>query len=793
MTEKKSLLAELIERRIPQILGVYIATVWLAVEVSEWMSERFDVPVQTSSYVFVIMIAFVPLVALLAWGHGRPGKDKWTQKQLLFIPFNIALAWFAVTNFISPTEDLPESQVIEATEMMALTDVQTGEVVEYEVAKSGMSQNVTGFFWANKTGDESLDWLSYGSMWMVAKDLMRNPIIAIKTPYEAPSVMRRLISKKGSERAVNDSLSLNLDIAGDRDSQWMIKGEITREAEQLTFVASLYDVVTGALVTTITSSYDDWLFALDDVAEQLGKIILDKANITPSIIPERPLSEHISNNLSAIESVVGSLNAVLIDNDFATGVKLLESALSEDEELAEAYVLMLDYYRGLGDFEAAKKAAESALQLEYKLSQESVMKVKANYYAINGEQSKTIKVLENWVKLSPESADALQALGSNYILVGNRLDDALEVYKKLSELQDSDAEALYNQARIYRLKDNKKMALEALQIYAQRDPDKAKPLLEMAATYMQFGDLNAAKEKYEEASLISINGISADLGLAKIMAFEGDIDLSLQSLDRLYNKADTDTAKVEVLTEKEVILSGAGRLREALDVVRQAKVVSQSFLPPMAQNLMYGSKETAYLAYLGDFDGSWDLLKEMKAETKPPFDQILLMLDKTIYELTENDAKLAETLDQFESFVENDFETDIYDQFILDGKAVLARNKGDFDLAISLHNRAIKESRQSFLTLNSLQVLDDLMLHKAETLFDMEQFNEAMKTLESVLKRDPLNGAAQILQARILQGLNKLPEAKEVIAQLKITWVNADSEHKHLAELREIEAQLAEA
>ena len=89
MTHKKSILAELFERRVPQILGMYVAAVWLAVEIGDWMSERFDVPAQFSSYVFVTMIALLPMVGMLAWAFGRPGKDKLNTKQLVFIPFNL--------------------------------------------------------------------------------------------------------------------------------------------------------------------------------------------------------------------------------------------------------------------------------------------------------------------------------------------------------------------------------------------------------------------------------------------------------------------------------------------------------------------------------------------------------------------------------------------------------------------------------------------------------------------------------------------------------------------------------
>ncbi len=781
MTEKKGLFAELIERRIPQILGMYVAAVWLAVEIADWMSERFDVPTQFSSYVFVIMIAFLPLVGLLAWGHGRPGKDKWTQKQIIFIPFNAVIAWFAVTSFIKPE--------VQATELMSLVDEQTGEMVQYEVAKSGLNQKITGFFWENETGDASMDWLSYGAMWLVSKDLMRSPIITIQTPYDSSSIMNE-VRNKGFDDAIGEPLSLDLSIANDRDAQWMIKGRILKDGAQVTFEASLYDVVTGALVTTITSAYDDWLFALDDVAEQLGAIILKQANITPSLIPDLAISEHVSNDLNAINLLIDSLNSVTLDNDFEAGVAALKSALESDQSLAEAYVLLIGYYRGLGDFEAAKKASEAALKLDYKLYQEDQFMVKANYYAVSGEQDKAIKVLENWAKLYPESADALQALGSNYIMVGNRLDDALVVFEKLNELQEASDSALLNQARIYRLKGDKDKALAALSIYESKNPNEAGPHLEMAQTYLQFGDIDAAEAQFEEASLLSLNGIDADLGLAKIMALRGDVEKSLNELTDLVDKAETDEDKVKILTEKENILYLTGRFYDAMDVLQQMREVSKSYMPPLAQALMFGGKEVAYLATLQKYDEAWALLEEIQGNTKPPFDRMLIFMAKSVHDLQGNDEKSAEALREFELFLE-EFQMTVYDQFVLSSKAIEKRKAGEFEAAISLHDQAINESRQSFLMLNSLYIIDELMYQKALTLFEAGDYAATIEILDATISKNPLYGQSHLLRAKALHAIGETADAKLAIEVSKNIWQAADKEFKELGELQAFELSLA--
>ncbi len=780
MTRNKSLMTELIERRVPQILGMYVAAVWLAVEIGEWMSERFAVPEQTSSYIFVIMIAFIPLVGLLAWGHGRPGKDKWTQKQIIFIPFNIAIAWFAVESFIKPE--------VNATEIMSVVDEQTGQMVEFEVAKTGLNQKVTSFFWDNNTGDEELDWLSYGAAWLVSKDLHRSPIISIQTPYDSRTMFNR-VTKQGYEDAVGEPLSLDLSIADDRDSQWMIKGEINKDGAQLSFEVSLYDVVTGALVTTITSAYDDWLFALDDVAEQLGTIILKQANIQPTLIPDLAISDHVSTNITAIKQVINALNAVTFENNYVEGVEHLKTALESDESLAEAYVLLIDYFRAMGDFESAKQAAEDALKLEYKLYQESVFKVKANYYAINGEQTKAIRVLENWVKIHDDSADALRILGSNYIFIGNRLDDALKVFERLNELQEAGSETYINLAKIYRLKGDKDKAIEVLELYQHDEPNETEPLLAMAETYMQFGDIELAREKYDEASLLSINNISADLGLAKIMTMQGEVEQGLAAMDHLLTKAESDADKVNILTEKETVLYFTGRLKEAMTALGQMKTASQSYMPPLTQILMFDGKEAAYWAYLQEDEKSLQMLADMRSQTKPPFDQMLFMMEHNIQELMGNDDLAKQAMDKFEAF-KQEFQMTVYDQFVLSAKAVHLRKQGEFDQALLLHTQAIEESKQSFLNLNAYFILDELKFQKAKTLFEAEQYQEALVILDEILLRNPLFGQCIVLQTKVFAAMGEYEQATNSINRIKQLWSNADPEYRDYQELLEFEASL---
>ena len=111
MKEKSNFFSEIIIRRIPQIIGMYIAAVWVAVEIADWMSERFAVSDSFSSYVFVGLLSILPSVILLAWGHGRPGKDRWAKKEIIWLPLNLILAFFVVNNLVVPSSDENTSEL----------------------------------------------------------------------------------------------------------------------------------------------------------------------------------------------------------------------------------------------------------------------------------------------------------------------------------------------------------------------------------------------------------------------------------------------------------------------------------------------------------------------------------------------------------------------------------------------------------------------------------------------------------------------------------------------------------
>ena len=203
MTEKLPLFESLMHRRVPQIVGMYVAATWLVIELGDWVTGRFNLPTMLTSYIFVAMLVMLPAIVLFAYNHGAPGKDEWTKSERVVIPLNGALA-LTLLYFLSPL-----LMVEAATETVQISD-ETGTLQEFEVARQGHHKKVIGFFWRNESGNPDLDWLSYGLPLMLAYDLNRvSPVISVDTPFDS-AAMRNELKDNGYPLLVDEPQGLRV-------------------------------------------------------------------------------------------------------------------------------------------------------------------------------------------------------------------------------------------------------------------------------------------------------------------------------------------------------------------------------------------------------------------------------------------------------------------------------------------------------------------------------------------------------------------------------------------------------
>ena len=105
-------ITELRDRRILPAVGVYVASVWVLIEILDRLVERYLLSPYLTDIVFWGLYSLIPAVMLIAWTHGRPGKDKASRVEKVGVPINlIATLGLLITVFGGKDLDLAATQV----------------------------------------------------------------------------------------------------------------------------------------------------------------------------------------------------------------------------------------------------------------------------------------------------------------------------------------------------------------------------------------------------------------------------------------------------------------------------------------------------------------------------------------------------------------------------------------------------------------------------------------------------------------------------------------------------------
>lgn len=73
------MIRELLRRRVPQFVGLYLVGSWGFIEFVDWAVEQYVLSPQITNFVVALLLLLLPSVLLLAWRFGAPGDDHWTR------------------------------------------------------------------------------------------------------------------------------------------------------------------------------------------------------------------------------------------------------------------------------------------------------------------------------------------------------------------------------------------------------------------------------------------------------------------------------------------------------------------------------------------------------------------------------------------------------------------------------------------------------------------------------------------------------------------------------------------
>lgn len=512
-----TLIKELLRRRVPQILGVYLAAGWGALEFTDFLVNHFILSSNLIDFVMLLWVLLVPTVVMLAYFHGAPGRDSWTRTEKIGIPVNVAVAGLLLIGMFAG------KNLGAATESITLQD-ETGERVERVIPKSGFHQNLAAFYFDNVSGDTALDWLQYGMPVALENDLAQDIFLDVRG---ASTTGERLRDEGADELDV--ALPLKREIADRLHVNHFLAGVISRDAGRLAVTTYLYETQRGKLVEERTFVGDDPLALADEMSVQLRRDI----GIPAAAIDEGadlPVSELLTTSTPAFRSYVDAARANLRD-DTRTALMHLEDAVSLDPQFAQAHFQLFGVYLNLNRPDQARAAAESGMRFIYKLPERDQFQLKTIYYwIVRQEADRALAAANMYAELYPKDAEAHSFLAEFYRARGDNV-RAVSALQRVLELDPSRVDVLPRIASLYETTGDFDAASDYYERYVAVSPNDPDALIALGNHYRMRGDYESAGQELEKALIIDPDNVSAMTSLAGVERDRGQFQQALQDLD----------------------------------------------------------------------------------------------------------------------------------------------------------------------------------------------------------------------------------------------------------------------
>ncbi|MEC7863929.1 MAG: hypothetical protein VYB55_02565, partial [Bacteroidota bacterium] len=148
---KKSMIKNLLDRRVPQIIGSYFVGSATLILFIDWLITKYGFSDTILSFTWFGLISILPSVLILAYFHGAPGKDEWTRVEKFGIPINIifiAITLFTGHKFNIWQEDPPDHSTVYDSFMVHISSNQNNidqlKSTDFWLEDVGMLKYITG-------------------------------------------------------------------------------------------------------------------------------------------------------------------------------------------------------------------------------------------------------------------------------------------------------------------------------------------------------------------------------------------------------------------------------------------------------------------------------------------------------------------------------------------------------------------------------------------------------------------------------------------------------------------------
>jgi tetratricopeptide (TPR) repeat protein len=767
----ESLVGHVWDRRVPQILAIYVVLGFGLVQLLRLLVNCFPLSPHIPDFSMVAIASCIPTVLLLAYFHGKAGRASWSKVERIGIPLNLLVSAFLLF-LIFQNKDLGA-----ATTKISVSD-EEGKSIEHVIPKAEFRKRVALFYFDNTSRDPANDWLQYGIVWLLRNDIDQDRYITYGLGFTRP------LKQKGYDDPTKAPLTLKRQLAGEGHLPYFFAGTIAVEDDRLTLHTALYESKKGNAVTSRTYSGPNVFTLVDSMSIDLRRDLgIPAYHMEES--PDLPVSEIVTQSTEALKLYVEGRKAIAERNDFAKAATDLNGAVEIDPTFALAHWQLHNAYAGLNRGDEALNATQIAMQYRYRLPETLQFQLKGDYYEIRGEMDEAFENAKRWAALYPDDWRPHGELADHYTRL-NQLDAAIAERKLALEMDPEGYDELREIGYLYETKGEFAEALRYYEEYAAKFPDQYQAFTDIARLYRMTGDYEKSRASLKQALIIDPDRMQIRTWLAETDRNTGNFPAALQQCREALAVASTPEDSATVLLALLQYHAFRGETIQALEFYYKWLASAERFVPPV--NLLFSKLFSAGLfVTAGQTEAAFDMIRDIEAQQSIPelkrFVDVGYLL---VYEAM-GDSAYADVFDKklagFESYV-NDTQLEMVRWAVHACRAVSQEWRGQFAEALESAQKALEIMPQGETEQTSW-----IRYGAARYCRELGRFEQGLAFGQEVLATEPFDPTAHYEMARLYYEMGRKDDAVRHLNKALFVWENADAVYQPAQDARALAAE----
>lgn len=556
-----SLPRDLIQRRVPHILAIYAGASWGLVEFTAFAVDEFLLSPHWTRLVMVTLLMVLPSVFLLAWFHGKPGRerDQLARTEKVAIPVNLVLCGVVLAALFGGEE-------LGSVTTSVTVETEDGETIERQVPNPAFTKTMALFPLDLGPGmAENEAWVSYAVPEALRLDLLADEFF-VPIPFYRPESYLSL-RERGFESFNAAPLTLKRELAQESFAGFMAVGEIDRVDDLFHVTIRVYRVGKGSLAGATSHEGTDLLALVDEMS---GPVKNALAIPVRDAVEDLPVRGRLSDNTTAVDAFFKGFFRYRAHQDTEGATEYLTTATTLDPSFTIAQHTLHLVLRGSVEGEVVASAPlVAAMEHLYRVPERTGFQIKAEYYAETGETDKLAAVVGMWVGLYPNDLVALRSL-AGIQLADDDLEGALATLATIRRLDPLDARPILFMAQTYESLGNYDQTLALLAEYVERFPGDVSGYYGLADYHRRRGRYGEAREVLERAIALEPLAPEPARRLADLDLDVGRLEEARAGYERSLRQARTSDQRAQALSKLTHVALAAQGVEAALEAHRQA-------------------------------------------------------------------------------------------------------------------------------------------------------------------------------------------------------------------------------